>query len=602
MGAVRDCSQDPAEITLLSYTRVGRLRRPGSSMTFPDPRSTPPHLNARRIPAVVVGKVANARNAAAIVAVSLAVGAFGQNSVAHSAPVLAGTPFPTEATTTIPVSTSPSIPATAPTIPLVPASNTVASFPTTGVPAVSVFEVTTTVEPGVIPVGSSTTIDPNASTTTSFDPNSTTTSSTSTTLPIVVGLDNDDATSEAPPQIATPVLPAPKVPVRNRSLEEALKTLTARQKSLIAIAQKRGDLAVKRVDDATKAIAYLRFQADQVQSGINDLRGLAAGTRAKLRVRALAIFTGEDIEEIDSLLNSDNANDLARNLELVSQSQDRDRELLKNFDEQQAELAKREAELKSLEAERQIELETVLAEQQALTDALEKMQRELASITSGASIALGGFVFPVTPPFNFADTYGAPRMTGTKYQHTHEGTDIFGAFGSPVIAVSRGVIVRMGVATLGGNKLWLKSTDGTEYYYAHLSAFVEGFTDGTIVEAGDTIGFLGDSGNARGTPPHVHFEVHPGGGGPVNPYPFLDAVRRSDATALLKASQAAAAGTTPPPTIPGQIKAGIGLVREVALGAVDATAAGPTTTQVPGSDAANTTLPFRKLASTTVAR
>jgi murein DD-endopeptidase MepM/ murein hydrolase activator NlpD len=397
------------------------------------------------------------------------------------------------------------------------------------------------------------------------------------------------------------VLPAPKVPVRNRSLEEALKQLTVRQQSLIAIAQKRGDLAVKRVDESAKAIEELRAKAAQVRSDISELSNRAASTRAKLRVRALSIFTGDDIEAVESLLYADNANDLARNLELVSQSQDRDRSLLDEYAKQKGDLETRETELVTLEEERQNELETVLAEQQALTDALEKMQRELASITSGASIALGGFVFPVTPPFNFADTMGAPRMTGTQYEHRHEGTDIFGAFGSPVIAVSRGVIVRMGVAKLGGNKLWLKATDGTEYYYAHLSAFVEGFTDGTVVEAGDTIGFLGDSGNARGTPPHVHFEVHPGGGGPVNPYPFLDAVRRSDSSALLKASQAAAAATntTPPPTIPGQIRAGIGLVREVALGAVDAVAAGPTTTQVPGSAASQTTLPFRKLDPTT---
>lgn len=573
-------------------------------MTSSDPRLPPTRRYSTRSVRSCVAGLAVPRVAGAVVAASLVLGVVGQNTVARSASVSAVAPPPLD-TTTIPILSTTTVPATAPTVPPVPASSTVAplpSAPTTGVPTVSVFEVTTTAaDAGVIPIGPSTTLDPNASTTTSIDPNSTTTSLTSTTLPIVVGVESDDATSEEPPRIATPVLPAPKVPVRNRSLEEALKTLTARQQALIGIAQKRGDLAVQRVDDATAAIAQLRFQADQVRASINDLTQQSAVTRAKLRVRALAIFTGEDIEEIDSLLNADNANDLARNLELVSQSQERDRTLLKTFAEQQTQLDSREADLKSLEAERQIELETVLAEQQALTDALEKMQRELASITSGASIALGGFVFPVTAPFNFVDTYGAPRMTGTKYQHTHEGTDIFGAYGSPVLAVSRGVIVSMGVATLGGNKLWLKSTDGTEYYYAHLSAFVEGFTDGTKVEAGDTIGFLGDSGNARGTPPHVHFEVHPGGGGPVNPYPFLDAVRRSDAGALLKASQAASAITTPPPTIPGQIRAGIGLVREVALGAVDAAAAGPTTTQVPGSKESQTTLPFRKLDTTTAA-
>jgi murein DD-endopeptidase MepM/ murein hydrolase activator NlpD len=556
------------------------------------------------------------RSAATIAGIAVAFALVVNSPAAQSSPP----PFPEVSSSGEPTLTSTTVVITAPTVPIVPASNTVAPLdPTTTVPVAPVVSASsaitvptvpvigtpstsTTLPLGVIPLdGPTTSFDPNASTTTSFDPNSTTTSLTSTTLPEVSAVEDDDATSEDPPRVATPVLPAPKVPVRNRSLEEALKQLTVRQQSLIAIAQKRGDLAVKRVDESAKAIEELRAKAELVRSDIGELSNRAAATRAKLRVRALSVFTGEDIEAVSSLLNADNANDLARNLELVSQSQERDRALLKDFAKQQVDLQAREDEFAALEAERQNELETVLAEQQALTDALEKMQRELASITSGASIALGGFVFPVTPPFNFADTYGAPRMTGTVYQHTHEGTDIFGAYGSPVIAVSRGVVVRMGVAKLGGNKLWLKATDGTEYYYAHLSAFVAGFSDGTVVEAGDTIGFLGDSGNAAGTPPHVHFEVHPGGGGPVNPYPFLDAVRRSDSSALLKASQAAAAAanTTPPPTIPGQIRAGIGIVREVALGAVDAVAAGPTTTQVPGSAASQTTLPFRALDPTT---
>jgi murein DD-endopeptidase MepM/ murein hydrolase activator NlpD len=561
---------------------------------------------------------ATKRNAAVIAGLAVAVALLVNSPDAKSSPApvpeVSSSGEPTTSTTS---TTSTTVVITAPTVPVVPASNTVvplvpldptapvapSSSPTVPVvDALTASTTSTTLPLGVIPLdGTTTSFDPNASTTTSFDPNSTTTSLTSTTLPEVSSVEDDDATSEEPPRVATPVLPAPKVPVRNRSLEEALKQLTVRQQSLIAIAQKRGDLAVKRVDESAKAIEELRAKAELVRSDISELSNRAASTRAKLRVRALSVFAGEDLEAVSSLLNSDNANDLARNLELVSQAQERDRALLKDFERQQVDLQTRERELVLLEEEQQNELETVLAEQQALTDALEKMQRELASITSGASIALGGFVFPVTPPFNFADTYGAPRMTGTAYQHTHEGTDIFGAYGSPVIAVSRGIVVRMGVAKLGGNKLWLKATDGTEYYYAHLSAFVAGFTDGTIVEAGDTIGFLGDSGNARGTPPHVHFEVHPGGGGPVNPYPFLDAVRRSDSSALLKASQAAAAAanTTPPPTIPGQIRAGIGIVREVALGAVDAVAAGPTTTQIPGSAASQTTLPFRQLNPTT---
>jgi murein DD-endopeptidase MepM/ murein hydrolase activator NlpD len=82
----------------------------------------------------------------------------------------------------------------------------------------------------------------------------------------------------------------------------------------------------------------------------------------------------------------------------------------------------------------------------------------------------------------------------------------------------------MGTDVLGGTKLWLKGESGTYYYYAHLSAFVEGMKDGDVVEAGDVVGLVGDTGNARGGAPHLHFEIHPDGGQAVNPYPLLKVV------------------------------------------------------------------------------
>jgi murein DD-endopeptidase MepM/ murein hydrolase activator NlpD len=518
-----------------------------------------------------------ARRSATVIAVSCGCVALAFTSLAggqatpssNAAPTVAPSPVVVEVTTSTEVAATVPIVAVVPLPPggePVPAGATTASVVNEPDPAAS-----TTADPSV---------------TTSLVP-------TSTTIPEITDLSDDDALSEAPPRIATPVLPPPKVPPRNRSLEEALKQLTERQRTLVEISQKRADLASARVATATASIAALEQREADLRSKLAELESQSSGTRAKLKARALAIFAGDDLQQIDWVLDAKNANALTRNLEFVSQSQQRDRSLLDDFDEQNDALLAAQRDLDAIRDERQIELETVLAEQSALTDALQKMQAELASISSGAAIALGGFYFPVTPPFNFADTFGAPRMTGTKYEHTHEGTDVFGAFGSPVLAVSRGVIVRMGVAKLGGNKLWLKSVDGTEYYYAHLSAFVEGTTDGSVVEAGDIIGFLGDSGNAKGTPPHVHFEVHPGGEGPVNPFPFLDAVRKSDSTALLKASIAATA-TTLPAAVPGQIRAGIGFVRELVIG-VDSDAAGPTTTRPPGEVAVSTTLPFRPL-------
>jgi murein DD-endopeptidase MepM/ murein hydrolase activator NlpD len=113
---------------------------------------------------------------------------------------------------------------------------------------------------------------------------------------------------------------------------------------------------------------------------------------------------------------------------------------------------------------------------------------------------------------------------GTEYEHAHQGTDILAPKGTPLVACERGIVTEMGTDVLGGTKLWLKGESGTYYYYAHLSAFAEGLSDGTLVEAGDLVGLVGDTGNAKGGPAHLHFEIHPDGGEAVNPYPLLKVV------------------------------------------------------------------------------
>ena len=98
---------------------------------------------------------------------------------------------------------------------------------------------------------------------------------------------------------------------------------------------------------------------------------------------------------------------------------------------------------------------------------------------------------------------------------------MFAAEGTPLEAVEAGVLVDVGTDPLGGTTLWLVGESGTQYYYAHLSAYAPGVTDGLVVEAGRTIGFVGHTGNARSTPSHLHFQVHPDGGEPIDAYPLL---------------------------------------------------------------------------------
>lgn len=136
-------------------------------------------------------------------------------------------------------------------------------------------------------------------------------------------------------------------------------------------------------------------------------------------------------------------------------------------------------------------------------------------------------VFPVLGPCYFTDTWGAPRSGGRR----HEGVDIIAATGTPVYAVTAGTITRQffdQVGSLGGNALRLTAPDGTYYFYAHFASFAEGIKVGSVVKAGQVIGYVGATGNT-GTP-HLHFEYHPGGGAAVNPFPFTKAIDRCKVT------------------------------------------------------------------------
>jgi murein DD-endopeptidase MepM/ murein hydrolase activator NlpD len=120
-------------------------------------------------------------------------------------------------------------------------------------------------------------------------------------------------------------------------------------------------------------------------------------------------------------------------------------------------------------------------------------------------LTAGGYVFPVYGPSSYSDTFGAPRAD-VSYHH---GDDIFGQVGQPLLAVADGTVFSVGWNDIGGNRLWLRDRKGNQFYYAHLSAFSTAARNGAHVKAGTVVGFLGKTGDAEGTPPHLHFEIHP---------------------------------------------------------------------------------------------
>jgi len=158
-------------------------------------------------------------------------------------------------------------------------------------------------------------------------------------------------------------------------------------------------------------------------------------------------------------------------------------------------------------------------------------------------------VFPVVGPYRYTNDFGDPRPQGR-----HEGNDILAPKRSPAVAVEDGKIKFWTTSARAGCMLYLYGASGTTYLYIHLNndltqandnkgkcipgvSYWPGLKDGQKVVAGQPIGFVGDSGDADGTP-HLHFEVHPNDGPPANPYPYLN-----KATRLLFAASPGAAVT-----------------------------------------------------------
>lgn len=169
----------------------------------------------------------------------------------------------------------------------------------------------------------------------------------------------------------------------------------------------------------------------------------------------------------------------------------------------------------------ELEQANILAAQKKLQKNTTKTSNNSGGSThSSAGAQPGPFVFPVDGPHSYVDSFGAPRSGG----RTHKGCDILAAYGTPVVAVVSGTVSRTTPTDvgLGGITIWLKGDNGTSYYYAHLSRIADGIGRGVSVGAGEVIGYVGHTGNA-GSCNHLHFQIMPGGGAAIDPYPTLRA-------------------------------------------------------------------------------
>jgi murein DD-endopeptidase MepM/ murein hydrolase activator NlpD len=172
-------------------------------------------------------------------------------------------------------------------------------------------------------------------------------------------------------------------------------------------------------------------------------------------------------------------------------------------------------------------------------------------LTGTPPLGLGGYLFPVATGADWGDTYGGARSDVPG--GWHHGADLFAPLGTPVVAVADGTVFAVGWNDVGGWRLWLVDDRGNEFYYAHLSGYTRLARDDARVRRGDVLAFVGNTGDAFTTDPHLHFEVHP------NATLYLGYDGAVDPTAYLRAwPLPRRVHVLPPVELPGGAPAGFG--------------------------------------------
>jgi len=143
-----------------------------------------------------------------------------------------------------------------------------------------------------------------------------------------------------------------------------------------------------------------------------------------------------------------------------------------------------------------------------------------------------------------ADTWGAPRGTN----RTHEGQDIFAPKGTSILSATNGYVYKIGENNLGGQTVSVISAGGRVYYYAHLDAYARGLEVGDPVTTRTVLGYVGTTGNAAGTPPHLHFGIYTTTGA-INPLPLL-----TDRTTPRLTNSTQPRGTNSPRRTPNRLR------------------------------------------------
>ena len=341
---------------------------------------------------------------------------------------------------------------------------------------------------------------------------------------------------------------------RNQGIAEARKSQAYQDYQNVTV----------QLDDAVARYEKLWAEREELTYRIHRMEKAAALYEAEAdeledRAKNIVIdaYTSGQRNLVNSAFTASNIQDLVTSQALIGRATERELASLDNLDavSRQADRASAELDVRRADvaanqdaaavvvdniSELQKRQATILAEaDEALHAAISTYQKEVsekkaedarikrqkaAQSASRPGAAGGappattpGFICPVLGGASFIDSWGFPRSGGRR----HKGVDMFAARGTPVVAVVDGRI-KFSSNSLGGRSTHLYSDNGTVYYYTHLDAHPSGISSGQRVAKGTIVGYVGNSGNARYTSPHNHFEIRPNGRA-VNPYPTVRA-------------------------------------------------------------------------------
>jgi murein DD-endopeptidase MepM/ murein hydrolase activator NlpD len=240
----------------------------------------------------------------------------------------------------------------------------------------------------------------------------------------------------------------------------------------------------------------LKIQAGEMRQA--ELRTIA-------QRRAAAAYKNEGTK-LGMIFDAKNPTDGARSTALLDRAAEADNHAVAELAALNTELAAQRDQLAGHRKERR-------STYSQLQDQLKVIDGKLVDVSAGPVQIIDGMACPL-PGAAFSDDFGAPRGGG----RTHQGNDLHAPTGVPELAIASGDLT-FGDGGGGGMGAYIAGDDGNRYVYYHLSQYVGAPRH---VAPGEVIGKVGSTGNSTG--PHLHFEIHPGGGGPIDPFPTLSRI------------------------------------------------------------------------------